>query len=206
MLLNFFDSGLTIHHLKQQYNGILNVKPELDKDLAAGLDSCGFDGKFLYRVIYPESESYHVVETKDTLLLTLHLRALILPYPEDDESYCGTVDSSTVITLRSGIGLDANDPTDKDYMDSMSSFDPEGSIYTKCVSQPCRPNFESVSFSGEEQVAKSTASVQLKAAIPRFNNGGTDWPQTHAKQVVIKQLVGTGEMLLHTMFVVIKGE
>lgn len=181
------------------------MKPELDKDLAARLDSCVADNKFLYRVIYPESESYHVVETKETLLLTLHLRALILPYPEDDESYCGTVDSSTVIMLRSGIGLDSNDPTDKDYMDR-SSIDPESSIFTKCVSQPCRIAPESVSFSGEEQVAKSTASVQLQAAIPRFNNGGAHWPQTHAKQVVIKQLVGTGEMLLHTMFVVIKGE
>ena len=191
--------------LKQQYNGILNVKPELDKDLAAGLGSCAAPDKFLYRVIYPESESFHVVETRDTLLLTLHLRALILPNPDDDESYCGRVDPSTVILLRSSIGLDANDATDKDYMDR-SGIDPESSAFTKCVSQSCRITPESVAFSGEEEATKSTASVQLKAAIPRFNNAGAEWPQTHAKQVVIKQLVGTGEMLLHTMFVVIKGE
>ena len=61
-------------------------------------------------------------------------------------------------------------------------------------------------MSGEEGTVRSRATQVLQAGIPRFNNANMDWPETHAKRIVIKQSVAGAEKLLHTMHVGIKGK
>ena len=160
--------------------------------------------KYLYQVNGIYSESFHVVQTDALFLLTLHLRALILLDPDTDSSYCDAVDSSTVVTLRSNVGLDPNDPIDQAYIES-AGIDIDNSYYTNCIIQSCFPPIAETLMSDEEMIS-SRAKQWLQAGIPRFNNGDSVWPDKHAKQIVIKEVVAGAEILLHTMYVVIQGK
>ena len=113
-----------------------------------------------------------------------------------------SVDPSTVVSVRSRIGLDRNNKIDEEYI-TRENIDEDNDDFTNCVNEPCLLKPDPAYLMGEEGDIESRVSVKLKAAIPSFDNGDLDWPERHAKQVFISQQVSGAEMLLHTMHVVI---
>ena len=80
------------------------MRPEIEggKDLAATTQSCeeGFEDveRYRYRAGTLQSESFHVVETKQEIQVKLFLRTLVIPdQPDNDDSYC---DTGTWTTMR----------------------------------------------------------------------------------------------------------
>lgn len=113
-----------------------------------------------------------------------------------------SVDSSTAVSVRSKIGLDPSNNIDEEYIEN-ENIDVANSNYTKCVIAPCLHYPDEAFLDGEEDLVESRATVLLKSALPSFNNGDRPWPNQHAKQVFIRQLVNGVEVDLHTMHVVI---
>ncbi|EJK76379.1 hypothetical protein THAOC_01861, partial [Thalassiosira oceanica] len=212
------------------YGGILFVRPEIEggNDLAATTPSCEEgEERYRYRAGTLQSESFHVVQTNQDLEVTLYLRALVIPnHPRDDDSYCDTgtwacstnstllewksdlqfsVDASTVVSVRSRIGLDPDNKIDREVI-ALQKIDVDNSNFTKCVIQPCLLDLDNAFLMGEDGQITSRATVLLKAGIPSFDNSDIDWPRQHAKQVLVSQLVSEAEMLVHTMHVVIRGQ
>lgn len=109
-----------------------------------------------------ESESFHVVRTRDDIDLTIYLRALVLPDPTLDDSYCDEVDIATTISMRSKVGFVPTDPIDKQLIDK-SGIDVQNSIYTRCALASCRLNPDHPALAGDEQIERSKVTVQLKA-------------------------------------------
>ena len=78
------------------------MKPRIESgnDLAAVTPSCGGEERYQYRAGTLQSESFHVVQTKQELQLTLFLRALLIPNePENEDSYVSIFDYACLQAL-----------------------------------------------------------------------------------------------------------
>lgn len=142
------------------YPGLLNVRPEILDGKDKATTSC----EYLYKADNPESTSFHVVKSTEEFDLKLHMRALILPDTEDEESYCDIVDESAQLVLSNKIGLvPEEDPVDKEFVDRLGIDVSSGSLYTKCTTQMCFLKPDKPSLRGEEEVTGSHTTVRLRA-------------------------------------------
>jgi len=176
-----------VSHCRFQYDGILNIRPEIEaeKDLSGNCSS--YERETVY-----ESTSFHVVRSQKDFGLSLYLRQLII---DEDSQYCDIVDISTEVTVNNRVGLVHSNPQDKKILNLLSDDEKSLALYTKC-SAGCVLPVDGL----EEEESQSKIVLQLKAGIPRtFAGSDPEYPFT--KTITISSGSST-----HLMRVVIVGD